>query len=166
MLKSIWFDCICVIHLCVDVCMHVFFLLCCAERMLGSTCLSLSPLCSLRVASRQGWTRCEGRGTTVWWRGSTGIAVASTRRTAGPSTSTDGRYPSTVFRPSRLPGRACRLLPALLCFWSLDCLSSRPSRVTWRHGAQLGCRWVASGSQFSSLSVVSLRSSNCLKFPH
>lgn len=93
-----------------------------------------ASLCLLRAASPPGWTRCEGRGTTAWWRGSTGNAVASAHRTDGRSTSTGGRYPSTPYA-------------ALLCFCRLDCLGSRPSHVTRRRGAPFGCRRVASGFQ-------------------
>lgn len=47
------------------------------------------------------WTLCEGLDTTVWWRGSIETAIGSTHRTAGPLTSTGGRYPlsSLVERP-------------------------------------------------------------------
>lgn len=39
------------------------------------------------------WTLCEGPDTMVWWRGFIETALESTHRTAGPLTSTGGRYP-------------------------------------------------------------------------
>lgn len=68
--------------------------------------------------------------------------------------------------PARRQARTANILPLRTCpvsrhrglqgivsssRFSLYCLSSRPSHVTRRHGAQLGCRWVASGFQASGM---------------
>lgn len=101
------------------------------------------------------WTLCEGLDTTVWWRGSIETAIGSTHRTAGPLTSTGGRYPlsSLVERPLlrekviyNLWGSLLTLVDASLLWAQNVCVSCM---LTFAHvgsfflggGGASGCWW-------------------------
>lgn len=137
----IWFNCIC----------------CLPARLSLS---SVSPAHSGRLPVRVGL----GARDAAPRPGGEGPQGARSHQLAAPPARRQARTADILplcMRPGLRSSRASGFHPALLCFWSLDWLGSRPSRVTRRHGAQLGCRRLASGFPVSRTS----RSSNRLKCP-